>query len=244
MRLEGLWALVTGGAKRVGRTIALELASRGANVAIHYHTSGADAEATADQLRTMGVQATTLRADLGEAAAVRELAREAEAHTGGIALLVNSASNYLRTPLSSVDERQWAASLDVNLRAPFLLAVALGQAMRSRGSGCIVNVVDWAAERPYRDYLPYCVSKAGLIALTKGLAKELAPHVRVNAVAPGPVLMPEDFTDADVEAVRRATPLGRIGTPEDVARAIRFLAEEAAFSTGAVLHVDGGRGIA
>jgi NAD(P)-dependent dehydrogenase (short-subunit alcohol dehydrogenase family) len=244
MELRNTWALVTGAAKRVGRTIALELADRGANVVVHYHSSRHDADETAAAIRARGVQAHTLQADLSDAAAVRTLAHAAEAHTGGIGLLVNSASNYLRTPFDAIEDREWALSLDVNLRAPFLLASALGRAMRARGDGCIVNIVDWAAERPYRDYLPYCVSKAGLVALTKALARELAPTVRVNAVAPGPVLMPDDFTPDDVEAVRRATPLRRIGTPEDVARAIRFLAEEASFSTGAIVHVDGGRGIA
>jgi pteridine reductase len=138
----------------------------------------------------------------------------------------------------------WERSLDVNLKAPYLLSVALGQAMRRRGSGCIVNLVDWAAERPYRHYLPYCVSKAGLICLTKALARELAPSVRVNAVAPGPVLLPEDMSAEETAAVVRATPLARIGRPEDVAACVAFLVADAPFSTGAVFHVDGGRAIA
>jgi NAD(P)-dependent dehydrogenase (short-subunit alcohol dehydrogenase family) len=244
MELRGRWALVTGSAKRVGRVVAHELAGRGANVVVHYHASAVDAEATVASLRALGVQALALRADLVDSAQVRRLADEAEARTGGVALLVNSASNYLRTPFDTITEAAWDASIDVNLKAPFLLSWALGRAMRGRGEGCIVNVADWAGERPYRDYLPYCISKAGIIALTRALAKELAPTVRVNAVAPGPVLLPEDFGANAIDAVRRATPLARIGSPEDVARAIRFLAEEAAFSTGSILHVDGGRGIA
>jgi pteridine reductase len=244
MTLRGRWALVTGAARRVGRVVAHELASRGANVLVHYHTSAVEAAATVASLRALGVEADALAADLADAASVRRLAAEAEARSGGIAVLVNSASNYLQTPFDTITEADWDASLDVNLKAPFLLAWRIGRAMRDRGEGVIVNVADWAGERPYRDYLPYCVSKAGLVALTRALAKELAPAVRVNAVAPGPVLLPEHFAEPEVAAVRRATPLGRIGTPQDVARAIRFLAEEADFSTGAVLHVDGGRGIA
>jgi pteridine reductase len=245
VELRGRWALVTGAAKRVGRVIALELARHGANVVVHYNSSAPDAAATVTALRTKGVDAVALRADLGDATSVRRLAAEAEARSaGGIAVLVNSASNYLRTPFDEITDAAWSASLDVNLRAPFLLAWEIGRAMRGRGEGAIVNIADWAGERPYRDYLPYCVSKAGIIALTKALAKELAPAVRVNAVAPGPVLLPDDFGPEQVAAVRRATPLGRIGTPEDVARAIRFLVEEAAFSTGTILHVDGGRAIA
>jgi pteridine reductase len=244
MELRGRWALVTGAAKRIGRVVALELAGRGANVVVHYNSSAADAEATVSSLRALGVQAVSLRADLADAAQVRGLAEDAETQTGGLALLVNSASNYLRTPFDAISEADWDASLDVNLKAPFLLAWTIGRAMRARGEGCIVNVTDWAGDRPYRQYLPYCVSKGGLITLTKALAKELAPTVRVNAVSPGPVMPPDEFGPDQLAAIRRATPLARIGTPEDVARAIRFLAEEADFSTGSVLHVDGGRGVA
>jgi pteridine reductase len=244
MQLAGRWALVTGAAKRVGRVIAHELAARGAHVVVHFNRSETEANDTVASLRAVGVRAEAIRADLADAAAVRRLADEAEAVTGGVALLVNSASNYLRTPFDAITEGDWDASLDVNLKAPFLLAWTIGRAMRARGDGCIVNVADWAGERPYKSYLPYCVSKAGLIALTRALAKELAPAVRVNAVSPGPVLLPEDFGPVETAAVTRATPLGRVGTPEDVARAIRFLAEEASFSTGSILHVDGGRGIA
>lgn len=244
MELRGRWALVTGGAKRIGRVIAHELAGRGANLVIHYHSSASEAEATVASLRALGVEAEAIHAELGDAAQVHRLAAEAEARSGGLAVLVNSASNYLRTKFDALTEAVWDASLDVNLKAPFLLSWTIGRAMRERGEGTIVNIADWAGERPYRDYLPYCVSKAGIIALTRALAKELAPVVRVNAVAPGPVLPPDDFGAEELAAIRRATPLGRIGTPEDVARAIRFLAEEAEFSTGSILHVDGGRGIA
>jgi pteridine reductase len=244
MELAGRFALVTGSAKRVGRVIAHELARRGTNIVVHYHTSASEAADAVASLEATGVRALALRADLGQADQVRSFAREAEERTGGITLLVNSAANYLRASFDDLTDSIWDASLDVNLKAPFILAWELGRAMRARGEGCIVNVADWAGERPYRDYLPYCVSKAGVIALTKALAKELAPTVRVNAVAPGPVLLPDDFSADVVDAVRRATPLGRIGSPEDVARAIRFLAEEATFSTGSILHVDGGRLIA
>ena len=244
MKLAGQWALVTGAAKRVGRVVAEELAAAGANVVVHYHHSATEAADAARELGVRGVQAFTAQADLGQTDEVRRLAADVERRTGGIGVLVNSASNYFRTPFDAIQDSDWDASLDVNLKAPFLLAWTLGRAMRARGDGCIVNIADWAGERPYRDYLPYCVSKAGLIGLTKALAKELAPTVRVNAVAPGPVMLPEDFTPAATEAVRKATPLARIGSPHDVARAIRFLVEDAAFSTGSVLHVDGGRGIA
>lgn len=239
---RGRWALVTGGSRRVGRAIVRALAAAGANLVVHHHTSTGAAADAVREVRDLGCQAIALRADLSDATAVEALAREAEAQTGGVSVLVNSASNYLRTPWETLDESAWDLSMSVNLKAPYLLCVRLGGAMRARGQGTIVNVVDWSAERPYRDYLPYSVSKAGLVCLTRAAARELAPAVRVNAVAPGPVLLPEGTTPAQASAVRRVTPLG-LGTPEAVARAVRFLVEDATFTTGAVLHVDGGRAI-
>ena len=235
---------MTGAAKRVGRVIALELAGRGMNVVVHYHTSAEAAAATVRELEGLGVRACALGADLARTAEVQRLAAEAETRSGGLAVLANSASNYLRVPFERLTEEAWDASLDTNLKAPFLLAWHVGRAMQARGSGHIVNLADWAGERPYRDYLPYCVSKAGVIGLTKALAKELAPEVQVNAVAPGPVMPPDGMPVAEREAIARATPLRRLGTPEDVARCVRFLVEEASFSTGATFYVDGGRLIA
>jgi NAD(P)-dependent dehydrogenase (short-subunit alcohol dehydrogenase family) len=244
MELRGRWALVTGAAKRVGRAIALAFAERGANIVVHYHTSAEEAAATVGELEAHGVRALALGADLSRSDEVERLAREAEARSGGLAVLVNNASNYFRVPFDRLTEEVWDASLDTNLKAPFLLSWHVGRAMRARGFGRIVNLADWAGVRPYRDYLPYCVSKAGIICLTRALAKELAPEVTVNAVAPGPVMPPEDLGEAERAAIVRATPLKRIGTPEDVARCVRFLAEEADFSTGSIYYVDGGRLIA
>lgn len=244
MTLAGRWALVTGAARRVGRAIATELASRGMHVVVHYNTSTAEAADTVASLERSGVRARAIRADLARADEVARLAAEAEDCSGGIAVLVNSASNYLRVPFDALSEAVWDASLDTNLKGPFLLSWDLGRAMRERGEGRIVNIADWAAERPYVGYLPYAVSKAGLVCLTKALAKELAPTVTVNAVSPGPVLAPETMGEEEKRAIARKTPLGRFGRPEDVARCVRFIVEEADFSTGAVFLVEGGRLIA
>src|SRR5690242_19166109 len=149
MEIRGRWALVTGAAKRVGRSIALALAGRGANVVVHYNTSAPAAEATVRELQALGVQSFALGAELADADAIARLAREAEGRTGGISVLVNNASNYLRVPFDQLTEAVWDASVDVNLKAPFLLAWHLGRAMKARGEGRIVNLADWAGERPY-----------------------------------------------------------------------------------------------
>ncbi|MHC4470542.1 MAG: SDR family NAD(P)-dependent oxidoreductase [Planctomycetota bacterium] len=240
MELHGAKALVTGAALRVGREIALELARAGADLYVHYRSSEGPAEETALEIRALGRGATLVRGDLGRAEDVERVA--------GCAidadLLVNSASVFPRTPLAEVTVEQWDRIFDVNLRGPFFLARTIGLAMKERGRGVVVNIADWAGYRPYRGYLPYCMSKAGIIAMTHGLAKLLAPEVRVNAVAPGPVMLPDDMTEEERDVVIRGTPLGREGSPTDVAKAIRFLAEGSDFITGAVLTVDGGRLIA
>jgi pteridine reductase len=238
--LTDRWALVTGGARRVGRAIVAHLAAAGANVVVHHHTSTVDADVAVRDARALGREAIALRADLADPRAAEGLVREAEAETGGVTVLVNNAANYLRTPWETLDETVWDRSMALNLKAPYLLSVRFGDAMRRRREGVIVNVTDWAADRPYRDYLPYSVSKAGLVGLTRALARELAPDVRVNAVAPGPVVLPEGTSSAQADAIRRATPLG-LGSAQAVARAVRFLVEDATFTTGSVLYVDGGR---
>jgi NAD(P)-dependent dehydrogenase (short-subunit alcohol dehydrogenase family) len=155
--------------------------------------------------------------------------------------LVNSASVFAPTPIETLTDEQWDQALAMNLKGPFMLAVQLGRLMREGSGGVIINIADWAAMRPYRGYLPYCVSKAGMIAMTMGLAKALAPQVRVNCVAPGPVMPPEDYTAEERAHLVELTPLKRLGTAEDVARMVRFLIGEAEFSTGGVYLVDGGR---
>ena len=244
MDLKGKRALVTGSAVRVGRVIALGIAERGADVAVHYNRSAEQAESAAEEIRAFGVKAVTVQGDVTQAGQVDRIADEIEAGLGPLDVLVNSASIYYSKPFEELTEEDWDRNLAVNAKAPFLLARRITPGMKSRGRGKIVNIVDWAAERPYKGYMPYCAAKAALVNLTKSLALALSPEVQVNGVAPGPVLLPEDFTTEEVEAVKRAVPLRRVGSPEDIAAVVLFLIEGTDFMTGSIVTVDGGRMIA
>jgi len=242
--LKGKRALVTGSAVRVGRVIALKIAERGADVAVHYNRSADQAESAAEEIRAFGVKAVTVQGDVTRAGEVDRIAEEIEAGLGPLDVLVNNASIYYPKPFDELTEEDWDRNLAVNAKAPFLLARRIAPGMKSRGRGKIVNIVDWAAERPYKGYLPYCASKAALVNLTKSLALALSPEVQVNGVAPGPILLPEDFTAEEIEAVKRAVPLKRVGSPEDIAATVLFLIEGTDFMTGSIVTVDGGRMIA
>ncbi len=240
-------ALVTGAARRVGRAIVLELARVGFDVVVHWRSSKAEAAATAAEIERGGARAWLVRADLLKVSEIEGLFGTVGELCGRLDLLVNSASSFFATPFGATREPQFDELVGSNLKAPFFcsqLAAPLLMESRADGGGQIVNVLDAAALRPFPAFLPYSAAKAGLLALTVGLARALAPKVRVNGVAPGPVAMPDDFTP---EARRRAvdaTLLKREGRPEDVARTVAFLATGPDFITGAVIPVDGGRSIA
>ncbi len=243
MELRGRTALVTGAARRVGRAIALALAGRGMDIVIHYKGSASEARAAAEAVEGLGRRAVMVQADLAQPEEVEALADRAIQAFGTIDVLVNSAALFYRTPLEKITCQEWEQFLRVNLTGPFFLARRLGLFMRQRGEGKIVNVTDIAGMRPWADFLPYCVSKGALITLTRGLAKALAPQVQVNAVAPGSVLLPEEYGEKEREAIVRATLLKRIGDPADVAKTVLFLVEGSDFITGQVVVVDGGRSI-
>ncbi len=229
-------ALVTGGAVRVGRAIALALAEAGMDVAIGYHRSAAAARRTVRELQARGARAAALRADLADPAAARRLVAAAARALGGLDVLVNNAARFARTPLGTVTSGQYDRLLDVNLRGAFFCAQAAAALMGRRG-GHIVNIADVAADRAWPSYIPYTLSKAGIIALTRGLAAALrARRVAVNCVAPGAVLKPVRFSAARWRALTR----GGAGTPADVAAAVVFFATCPPFITGQVLRVDGG----
>jgi NAD(P)-dependent dehydrogenase (short-subunit alcohol dehydrogenase family) len=224
--------------------MALAMAGRGADLVLHHHTSSEEAERTADEARAAGASVALVAADLSVSSGVAELLDGAREAFGRVDVLINNASVYRPTPLESLTEAQWDEHMTVNLKAPFLCSLEIGRWMLRQGGGKILNLSDWAAERPYPGFLPYCVSKAALVGLTRALAVELAPRVQVNALALGPVLNPEGMSPAEVQSVPIRNPMGRMGSPEDVAAAAVFLVEGSDFITGAVLPVDGGRALA
>jgi pteridine reductase len=245
MEAQGKVALVTGAGIRVGREIALSLARIGMHVAVHYHASPEDAEVTAAEARALGVEAETFMADLGAGSdEAGRLVAEIDRRWGRLDVLVNSAAIFPRTPLESIDEAVWERTMAINLKGPFFTAWHAASLIRRSGGGSIVSIADWAGLRPYKHYLPYVISKGAIITMTKALAKELAPEIRVNAVAPGPVLMPEDMSEETIERVIEGTLVKRLGSPSDVAEAVVFLVARTDFVTGHVLVVDGGRLIA
>ena len=238
MQLRGSTALVTGAGRRMGRTLALSLADAGADVVLHVHTSSG--QETFDAVRRRGRRAWLVQADLSQRRDVERLADEAARKTDGVDVLVHNAAIFFPTPLSRLNLTDWRRFQDTNVSAPFLLSLLLGRRMAARGRGKILFLGDWSGRRPSTEYLAYCVSKAGVHALMRALAKALAPHVQVNEVAPGPVLVPEDYGPRRRDELRRRTPLQRLGSPHDVARAVRFLIEEGDFVTGASYVIDGG----
>ena len=243
MDISGRTALVTGGAKRVGRAIVLRLAAEGARIILHHRSSARDAADTLRELAHPGAGHRIERADLSRSAEVRAMVDRLVGDGVHVDILVNSASIFHPTPVETVDEADWDAFQDANLKGPFLLSTLLGRRMLARGAGSIVNIADWSGLRPYRGYVPYCVSKGGLITLTKALARDLAPAVAVNAVAPGPVLAPPDMAAEELDKAARRTLLGRWGSPEDIASAVHFVITNS-YLNGTVLCVDGGRSIA
>ena len=241
MELRGATALVTVAAKRVGKAIALELAKKGANIVLHYNRSEEEARETAALLAQEGVQVYCLRADLGSVNEIESFVSKALEQAGTIDILVNAASQFHETPFESISEADWDTHLAVNLKAIFFLSQKVAQSMVAAKRGKIVNIIDAHIWRPYLHYLPYLVSKTGLVGLTLCLARELAPHIQVNGIAPGPVLMQPQWSQEMVREIVDSVPLQRIGTPEDIAKGVIFCIEGPEFMTGAIIPIDGGQ---
>ena len=240
MELGGRRALVTGAGRRVGQAIAVGLARAGCDVAVHYHGSATGAGETVERIRAAGRRAELVQADLRDAAAARALADQAARALGGLDILVNSAGVMREQRVEDVTPEGWDETLDLNLRAYFFVAQGAIPHLR-RTKGRIVNLADEAAFEVWPGYVPHCVSKAGVVMLTKGLARVLAPDITVNAVAPGAVLPPDAWDDKARQRLARTTPLQRLGSPDDVVQAVRYLLEGGDYVTGTTLVVDGGR---
>ncbi|MEX2532126.1 MAG: SDR family oxidoreductase [Gemmatimonadota bacterium] len=232
-------ALVTGGAVRIGRAIALGLAEAGYDVAVNYHTSEGEADSVAEAIRRMGRRCITIEGNVSDGEDAAQIVEEVRREFGRLDLLVNNASVFQQAPLLEVEEAEWDQVMAVNLKGPFLMVKSASELLRaSRGS--IINLVDLSAFQPWVGYPHHAVSKAGLLHLTRVMARALAPQVRVNAVAPGSVLLPDDWSEADRERSRKRSPLGTLGSPEDVVRTVLFL-DASPFITGEVVVVDGGQ---
>ncbi|MDQ1314586.1 MAG: pteridine reductase [Pseudomonadota bacterium] len=242
--MQGKVALITGGAKRVGAAIGRLLHASGASLMIHYRSSADEARALQDELNAIRPDSVALiQADLLDVGGLPSLVNQTVATFGGLDVLVNNASSFYPTPVGSITMKDWDNLMGSNLIAPMFLSQAAAPELKKR-RGCIVNIADIHAERPMKSYVVYSVAKAGVVGLTKSLARELGPLVRVNAVAPGPIMWPEDdpnFDEVSRQRIVSHTILKTAGGPDDIARAVRFFAIDAPYVTGQVLAVDGGR---
>ena len=243
-QLKGQWALITGAARRIGATLARTLHSHGANVVVHFGSSSADADALVAELNAQRAgSALAAQADLRETGTLEAFVADIAAQTGRLDVLLNNASTFYPTPLEDLTESQWDDLIGTNLKAPLFLAKAATPFLQESG-GQIVNIVDIHAQRPLKNHPVYGPAKAGLAMLTRSLAKDLAPEVRVNGVSPGAILWPEDgMSDKAEQSILKQVPLKRMGEPEDIARTILFLVKDAPYITGQIIAVDGGRSV-
>jgi NAD(P)-dependent dehydrogenase (short-subunit alcohol dehydrogenase family) len=239
MIINGKTALITGGAHRVGKAMTLALAHEGGNVVVNYYASASAAEETAAEARSLGVRALAIRCNVSVSEQVKNMISFAAGELGSIDILINSASWYQKTPFPMDDFSDWHRVLDILIHGPMYCANYVAPLMKKQGEGAIINIVDGSAWRPSQGLAAHSVGKAGLLALTRQLALELAPEIRVNAISPGPVLPPPDYTGEQIDRIAKRTPLKRWGTPQDVADAMIFLIKSN-YVTGEFITVDGG----
>ncbi|MBC8258848.1 MAG: SDR family NAD(P)-dependent oxidoreductase [SAR324 cluster bacterium] len=242
MDLQDKVALVTGAGVRLGQAIALHLGQLGMRVVIHYHHSEKGAKETLNLMQESESRHLIIQADLKDVSTIQNLVLTTEEQAGPIAVLINNAADFFPTPLFSTTEKDWDHFFALNLKAPFFLTQAVGEGMKKRGTGKIINMVDVSVDRPWVSFLPYCTSKAGLVSLTKGLARALSPEVQVNGIAPGTILPPPDHAEMDLNSSVEGSLLKRIGSAEDIVQTVEYLLKSD-FVTGSILPVDGGRSV-
>lgn len=242
--LSGKVVLITGAARRLGAEIARTLHTHGMNLILHYRSSQQEAQQLQQELNNIRENSVVLiQTDLLHTAKLTSMVQKAEDVWGRLDILINNASSFFPTPLGTVDEHQWNDLIGTNLKAPFFLSQAAARSL-SNTKGCIINIVDIHAERPLKTFAVYSIAKAGLVMLTKALARELGPNVRVNAIAPGVILWPErGIDDVTKQRIISRTALKREGSPKDVARAVLFLIRDADYTSGEVIRIDGGRAL-
>ncbi len=243
MIIKNSVCLVTGSAIRVGKAIALNLARKGAMVAIHYNSHLKEAKMVEAEINKLGSETIIVRGDISQKKDWQIMSEQILEKWGRIDVLVNNAAVFYRTPFFKVTDQEWNQFMDINLKGVFYGCQVIGNIMFENRKGKIINIADVSAKSVWPNYIPYCVSKVGVIALTKGLAKTLGPHVTVNTISPGTVLLAEEFNEVEEKILIEKTPLKRVGNPEDIANTVAFLIEGSDFITGADFHVDGGRSL-
>lgn len=241
MKLEGKTALVTGAAHRVGKVIALALAQEGADIVVHYGGSADAAKETAIEIEALGRRALLHQADMGNWDAAAALGRRALEHFEKIDILVNSASSFVPNDYFSTTEADFDKAFDVNIKGPFVLSQVIGKAMTEGAGGDIINIVDEGAFTPWKAYVAHSLSKAALLALTRSQTLNLGPKVRVNAICPGPILKPPDYSEEQWQALRKTNPLRALGTAEQVGEIVIFLLTGPQFINGDCIMLEGGR---
>ena len=243
MELRGHNILITGGAVRIGRAITLELALKGAVVYCHYNKSEQEAKKLKEDIKQQGGSIHLLQADLSDVSCAEKLVDRVVERGKRLDALVNNAAIFFKTPLGMITEDQWDRLFTLNLKASFFCAQRAGQYMLEHDGGKIINIGDPSAESPWPSFIPYALTKAGIVSMTKGLAKAMAPKVQVNCINPGPVMIPDYYSSEERKRAVESTLLKREGSAEDIAVAVRFLLEGSDYITGAVLNVDGGRSV-
>jgi pteridine reductase len=239
MDLDSRVAIVTGGAVRLGKALALALAREGARLVIHYHSSSGPASETVAQIRALGTDAVALQADLAQSGEAPSLIARSVAHFGGVDVLVNSAAVFEAAGLAQTTEADWDRHFDLNLKAPFFLSQAFAAHVGTHRPAHIVNVADWRGVRPDLDHLAYSLTKAGVLAMTRALALALAPNIQVNAIVPGAILPPPGKDRSYLDQLARGIPLRRVGSPDEIAGALVYLLKSD-FVTGDTIFVTGG----
>ena len=240
MEIRGKNILITGSADRVGKSIAIGLAQEGANIAVHYYSAKQPARTTIQEIAKFGVKACAFKADFHTIKHIKRLIDQVDHALGSIDVLINSASLFFPTPVHSIKESQWDSILHVNLKAAFFCCKYASKYMLKKGNGKIINISDIGALIPWKFYVPYCISKAGLIAMTKALAKEFAPSILVNAIAPGTILPGKKLSPNAISKLKHKTLLNTIGSPNDIVECVKFILKSN-FTTGSVFIIDGGQ---